>query len=306
MRKPATARGFTLIELIAVIVLISLLAGLAVYNVSEPLAGYVDATRRAALSDRAGLALARIGREVRLALPNSVRIAGGDSLEFLRTRSGGRYRAAVAADGSGDALDFGAVTDSFDVLGELKDFGGICTAASGNCSAAGAAGTASCMSDPGIDCLVIFNTGQPSDCGTLPGARTNAYCGDNVAGIEAVDGGTRTLRFVHDLPGGFAFTSPRQRFHVVDTPVSFICDTATRSLRRYEGYPIAATQPDRSAPPAATGNLLAEDVVACAFTYDPGSATRAALLTLRLTLADAAAPDEQVTLFTQVHVPNVP
>lgn len=306
MTARAACHGFTIIELVVVIVLGGVLAALGAHNIAAPIQGFVDSARRAALVDAGETALNRITREVRLALPNSVRIDGTQALEFLRTRSGGRYRAQLDPGAPSDELDFTLASDSFDVLGEVKEFGRICSAASGNCGGTSPASTAGCMAGDGIDCLVVFNTGQPADCASMPSDRTNAYCGDNVAGIESVDVPGRRLSFVHDAADGFPFPSPRQRFHVVDTPVSFVCNPALRNLTRYDGYPIQAVQPNAAAPPPVAGRALADGVIACRFAYDPGTSTRAALVTVTLTLSDPGAPDERIDLFQQIHVPNAP
>lgn len=113
---------------------------------------------------------------------------------------------------------------------------------------------------PAVDCLIIFNTVQPNDCSAPVFGKTNAYCGENVAGIEIADSGLRTIRFVHDL-GAFPFPSPNQRFHVVGTPVSYICTLGNGLLMRYDGYAIGAIQPTGGSPTAATGRVLAENVV---------------------------------------------
>lgn len=290
------AHGFTLIELIVVIVLSGIVATLVARNISQPIQAFVDTARRAALVDAAETALDRVTREVRLALPNSVRIDGGTALEFLRTRTGGRYRAEIDPGLPGsDKLDFTNPADTaFDVLGEVKQFGQIHT------------GAADCMADRSVDCLVIYNTGEPSDCTALASGRTNAYCGDNVASITNVDVGGRKLAFNADLPGpgGFAFASPNQRFYVVDTPVSFVCDLALHTLTRYDGYSIAAVQ--ATPPPAANGQVLAENVAGCRFEYDAGSSTRAALIAVSLTLRDSDAVDEGVSLLQQIHVEKAP
>ncbi|MCB1749187.1 MAG: prepilin-type N-terminal cleavage/methylation domain-containing protein [Gammaproteobacteria bacterium] len=299
------ARGFTLIELVVVILLTAAVAALAGRNVTGPVLGFVDTSRRAALVDAGHTAITRITREVRLALPNSVRIDGGNALEFLRTRTGGRYR--VAADPAlplSDPLEFSGGDTRFDVLGALRAFGRICAGTSPSCGGP-AASTAACMADPRLDCLVVYNTGQPADCSLLPSGRTNAYCGDNVAGIDVADSGAGTLAFVID-GGAFPLASPNQRFHVVDTPVSYLCDLGTRTLRRYDGYPIGATQPSVASPPPVSGRVLATDVTDCEFSYDPGTATRAALVAVRLTLADADAPGERIVLYQQAHVANTP
>lgn len=306
MKLPVRVAGFTLIELVVVIVLSGILAVLVARNVSRPIQGFVDTARRAALVDEAETALNRITREVRLALPNSVRISGGEALEFLRTRTGGRYRAQIDPGAPSDPLDFALAADIFDVLGQVREFGQICAGDLPNCGGVSPSGTAICMAGSAVDCLVIFNTGQPADCTTLASGRTNAYCGDNVAGIKNVDVAGRTLEFVHDVPGGFPFPSPNQRFHVVDTPVSYICNPGAGTLTRYSGYPIGSVQPTVAAPPPVTGRNVADDVVACSMQYDAGTSTRAALVSITITLADSDAPGERVRLFQQVHVPNIP
>lgn len=306
MRGSLRAAGFTLIELVVVIVLSGIIAVLVGRNIARPIEAFTDTARRAALVDEAETALNRVTREVRLALPNSVRLSGGQAVEFLRTRTGGRYRAQIDPGGGSDPLDFTLATDTFDVLGAVREFGQICAGDLPNCGGATATSTAACMNGGAVDCLVVYNTGQPADCATLAAGRTNAYCGDNVAGVKNVDVAGRSLEFVHDVATGFPFPSPNQRFHIVDTPVSFICNLGTGTLTRYSGYSIGPQQPTVVLPPAVTGRTLADNVVACNITYDPGTLTRAALVTMSITLADPSAPAERVRLFQQVHVPNVP
>jgi MSHA biogenesis protein MshO len=48
---------------------------------------------------------------------------------------------------------------------------------------------------------------------------------------------------------------------------------------------------------------MADDISTCAFSYAPGSAERAGLLTLELGIGTAG---ETVNLLAQVHVDNVP
>lgn len=273
------ARGFTLIEAVAVIALLGIVGAMVAVFMREPVTAYVDLSRRAALTDAADLALRRITREVQQALPNSVRVdASGRCLELLPLRSGGRYRAAPRADGTGDFLDLNEPTDnSFEVLGP---------------SVAVAAG----------DQLVVHNLG-------VPGA--DAYAGDTRRALTVSGAALANLSFT---TGGAAlpFASPDSRFHVVGAPVSLVCQPGAGgagSLRRYAGYAIGALQPaDASAAPlvglTGAGNaLLAGSVAACSFSYTSGASARNGIVTLRLTLSSGG---ESVSLLQQVHVENTP
>ncbi len=269
-----------------VIVIVGIVAGVAARFIAGPVRGFVDTARRAELVDAADTALKHMIRELRLALPNSVRVAcGGRCIEFLRVLEGGRYRARPP----GDPLDFTAVDDRFDVVGQLRRLAQIATAASPNACVAGLA-----------DCLVVYNTGQPG---------ADAWRNDNMATISgfADDGaadGSDHLRFTRRR---FPYPSPAQRFYIVDTPVTFHCDLAAGTIRRYQDYRISPTQPtDPSVPPLSTvadPPLVVDRVRDCLFTYSPGSGTRAGLVTITLAVGEGG---EKVTLLQQAHVPNQP
>src|SRR3569623_1399697 len=117
MRRTTDRAGFTLIEMIIVIAITAFVGALVAVFLRAPLESYVAQDRRARLADAADTALRRMGRDIRLALPNSVRVtteaAGVVYLEFLGTRSGGRYR----AQGGGALLDFTVPANGFAVLG---------------------------------------------------------------------------------------------------------------------------------------------------------------------------------------------
>ena len=84
--------GFTLIESIMVIVITGILAAVVAVFIRSPVQGYIDSVRRAELTDQADVALRRISRDVRLALPNSLRVTSDgtyDYIEFIMTSAGG-------------------------------------------------------------------------------------------------------------------------------------------------------------------------------------------------------------------------
>lgn len=277
--------GFTLVELVMVIVISGILAVTVAGFIVQPMEGYLDLTRRAQLVDIAETALRRTTREIRLAVPNSIRVdPSGQAIEILRMVDAGRYRMQPDALGGGDLLDFTVNSDAFDTLGLLK-----------NASLIDAGGSArsDCL-DGTSDCLVIYNTGQPG---------ANAYNGDNIASIQAATPASITFNN-SDLPAWrFPFASPTQRLYVVDTPVSFICDTGAGVIRRYDTYPIGSLQPSPSSPPAGAATHLADHVTGCVFSYSQGTASRGGMVTLRVTIADQG---ESVSLLLQSHVPNAP
>ena len=266
-------------EATLVIALIGVVSAMVASFITRPVNAYVDQARRGELSDTADAALRRIAREIALALPNSVRVAGGGTLlEFLPMSAGGRYRAAPKADGSGDFLDFDNPADgSFEVLGPAVDV---------------AAGSS----------LVVYNLG-------LPGA--DAYSGESRRTLTSSGTALSTLAYTVGATQ-FPFPSPGNRFQIVGGPVTYACAAGaggTGTLRRYTGYAIQAAQPTSTgaAPLAAlsgsNASLLADKVQACAFALSSGASAGTALVTLRLTLASDG---EALTLLHEVHLDNTP
>jgi MSHA biogenesis protein MshO len=258
--------------MIMVIVLLGAMVAIASVFIVQPFLAFDDMKRRAELVEAADSALMLMTREIRAALPNSVRVSAAGNriaLEFIPTAGGGRYRANLDGTGAGDVLDFSVEDTGFDVLGPLPG--------------APSAGQQ----------VVVYNL-------TASGVEGNAYQGDNRA---PVDGAGSTPDYVALAAAHwFPFASPGQRFHLVSGPVSYVCDLGSGELIRYEGYEFLASQPV-SAGALGSGAISARYVSGCDLGYDPGAGTRNGLVSARLTLSDAG---ETVSLLQQVHVMNTP
>jgi len=290
MQLKNNSRGFTLVEMIIVIVITGIIGGIVAVFIKAPVQGYVDSARRAELTDIADTAFRRIARDLRLALPNSVRVSGPCDgvgacyLEFIPTVGGGRYRSdagtGVLCVGSaeGDALSFAAADTCFEVFGPLPPV---------------VAG----------DEIVVYNTGQTG---------ANAYLGNTSAAhnrrvVSGVGANTISLTSAARLPLDSCVTDDAGnvvggcRFQVVQTPVTYACDVANNKLVRWQGYAIADVQPT-ALPTGGTEAWLANKVTNCSFMYDLVS-QRSGLVTMRLSISEQG---ESVSLYNAAHVNNLP
>jgi MSHA biogenesis protein MshO len=254
--------------------------------ITSPVTAYLDTARRAELTENADSAVRRIARDLRTALPNSVRVSavgGATYLEFIPTVGGGRYRQYPTAAGTGDVLDVNNADNAFDVLGPVPVY------AAGNS-------------------ISLFNLG--------PGSGSDAYAGNNRSVLSSFndnallfssDAAPHTMTFVAIQ---FPAPSPSSRFHVVGTPVTYMCGPnaaapAAGVLNRFAGYAFAAGQP--TPPPVGAPQLLVGNVAECDFDYNEvvasGLHTRTGLVTLRLRLEQDG---ESSRLVHQMQVVNAP
>ncbi len=282
--------GFTLVESVMVIVITGILAAVVAIFIRAPVQGYFDTVRRAELTDHADLALRRITRDVRLALPNSVRLRTEGNvhyIEFIMTRSGGRYRDVSDGSTGGDFLSFSNTTDlSFDVHGPMP---------------------AITPASPGVngDFIVVFNLG-PGNAPANAYADGDACANCNRARINGIAGNTVTLAANPYASQAPPLSSPNGRFQVVPgdvRAVTYSCPVAgaaAGNLTRHWNYGFFATQP---APPEGGSQALLATDANCIVNYAPAIGGRHGLLDLQLTLTSQG---ETVTLQQQIRVDNAP
>lgn len=294
--SPSRLRGVTLIELAVVIALVGILGALIV-NFIAPVRSYIDTTHRAALADTADTALRRIGRDLHLALPNSVRVtsAGGvQYLELLLVRTAGRYRIDsggtnhCGGGASDDPLGFGGADTCFMTIGNIPNLAQVTTS----------------------DYVVVFNLQPGTDKAdayqdaTASPPCTTACNKSHTSPVPTAFAGEDKIEFASNT---FTFESPGNRFFIIEGAVSYVCDPTAGALTRRWGYTPVSGTVATTAFGGGSSALMASGVSACSFSYDAVS-QGAGLATLRLTLSttDSRGNTENVTLYHAVHVNNVP
>lgn len=314
MRRIIRQSGFTLVEMIMVIVITGIIGGMVAVFLRTPIQQYMDVARRAELTDIADTALRRLGRDIRTAVPNSVRIAGCGGMpcvEFLPARNGGRYRASTVGGGTGcgavadAALDFAAPDTCFEIVGSPMTF------LSGDQIVVGSTQSDGNppYQDPGAAACTVAAT---TTCIRRPVAAAGVGANLQVVKVDSAAA----------LPAFSELST--QRFTVVDgvqQAVTYACVgtlgtlDANRNgqarLMRYWGY---GFKPGQIAPPTVVGGgdgigalahaeaMLADKVSACEIVYDLPN-QRFGLLAVRLALTSGG---ESVNLYHEIHVTNAP
>ena len=292
-------RGFTLVEMIVVMVITGIIGGMVAMLIRAPVQGYADSARRADMTDIADTALRRLGRDIRTAAPNSVRVANpagvNTYIEFLPTKAGGRYRASPATAGTvycGSyalaVLDFTAADTCFEIIGAAIPL-------------------VSGATDDLSDQIVIGSTqsdgNPPYDKTAVTGVR-RPYTG--VTGTQSAVSITAV-----QFPAFAEVTG--QRFDVApgdQQAVTYACigtlgalnasNDGQAQLIRYWSYGFNVAQ---VAPPlGGSSAVLADKVSACEVVYDTVN-QRNGLVAIRLGITRGG---ESVSLYQEIHVNNIP
>lgn len=278
------ARGFTLVELVMVIVITGILAASLTVFLKPVIDGYFDTRRRADLTDIADTALRRMSQDIRSAVPNSVRSVSATCFQLVPTITGGRYR--MASDTVNDTpaplpcapsatcsapLDVSQATTVFDVLSPMA-------------------------TPPSANDWVVIGNQNAGD----------VYAGTNRAQISAAPTTPRAtdgLQRITVGPTQFPIGYDGGRFVVVPNATQSVFYSCVGGTLYRTVATFAANQATTCA--LTTGAVVATDIAACTFVYDPnqGATQQSGFVWMRVELSRSG---ESVALAHGVHVDNVP
>ena len=292
------AKGFTLAELIVVMVVIGILSVGVSSLIIYPVESYNDLKRRAELVDMAEMALQKMARDIRQALPNSIR-TNSTMIEMLNTLDAGIYRFYPPPGSNANLLKFGyddgsfSGDDRFTIYGQFRQLG-----------------------SEAITALVINNTNN-SDIYSQGSSSIRNSSSENYVitapgtNITVTSGSDDTVNMDLSFLTPLSSTTPQlttslqgRRVFLSNGMITYKCEGGINGqINRYSGHAINAAIGTISGGSGA--NLLSDhvDCAATSFTFDPGSAQRGAIATLKITLTDAG---ESITLLHQIHVNNMP
>lgn len=259
--RPSAARGFTLIEVIMVIIIVGIL-GLGIVNfMSRSVQGYIDTAERQQTAVIAWIVSEKLSRAIRDALPNSFRINGGNTcIEFIPTVAGTDYLTVptLAAADNFEVVPFPNYADADirsaedrvavypNTLNNLYDLG-----------------------DPGIISGLIDEL--------TAGTTTNA----------------QTLSLLDDHQ--FLTDSPQRRVYVVRRPQMFCFEGSV--LNYYEAYGFQNSIPN---PSSLTGAVVADQLSNGQFNYAPGTLTRGGVVTMSFSVQPGSGLSQSIDQEIQV------
>ncbi len=277
------SRGFTLIELITVVVILGVAsAGIAAF-VRSSMQTYIDVSTREQLVTESRFAIERLKREISNAVPNSVRITGNTSyhcLEFVPINWATVYTDLPQA---GDlVLDVVALHDINNVPYSLPT---------------------------GDNFAIVYPTRSEDVYDATRSRRVNVTaCSDDG------DGDCSTLDDSDDIvqltvTGQFAQSSPASRVYLVDRSVSFCVyqnkliryenDILTNQLGAFPGLPVLAEHVTNTLSADPANNPAEDDPFRIISTRLQSNA----IVEVRLRFVDN---EEQIAYQQEIHVANVP
>lgn len=282
-RLPSPRSGFTLVELVITLLLFALMAVTLALFFRPAVESWLAVRSRTRMAAEAENALRLMLRDVRRAVPNSIRTPGTSCFELVPTKAGGRYRMGVDTVNAGSAaVDPATATSSFDVLSPMS-------------------------TTPVVGDWVVVDNQNPGD--VYSGANRSAIT--DVSNIASNLGRKRLAITPMQFPLGY----DGGRFSVVDLDdqaVFYVCSGASATLdgagnapgvlKRLDAYGFNAAAP--TACPTG-GQVVATGLRSCRFLYDAnqGATQQSGYISLQL---EFTRNGETTSLIGGAHVANTP
>ena len=263
--------GFTLIELIIVIVISGIIAAGSARFIAHTAAGYVATGVRQGNAAVGVIAMEKMTREIRSALPNSIRVDGSNQcIEFVPVLSASKYLSApVAPSSAGTAIS--VISNGYVLSASIDEY------------------------------AVVY----PSSVSAVYSPSTNTAVTNSQ--ISALTSSSFTLGASHQFPTD----SPTRRVYVVSNPVSYCVATVSgvTGIFRYSDYGFNASI--ASPPSGGDRDLLVNNINTSSVDFDvvPATLTRNALAELTFQVSvdvGYSNSDEVLTMHQEVQIRNVP
>ncbi|OUS06779.1 hypothetical protein A9Q81_02365 [Gammaproteobacteria bacterium 42_54_T18] len=240
--------GFTMIELIIVIVILGILSVGSVRFISQTTQGVIDSAERQRIASIGIIAMEKMSRELREALPNSIRVDGsGECIEFVPIAGGSQY------------TDIPILTASTTITAVKTNY-----AASLNTT---------------YDRIAVF----PASLSQVYGGADPGPISSLISTIAVIAGDEEgvTLSSNHQ----FLADSPQRRFFIVKDPVTYCYSGGI--LFRYKNYGFqSAMGTSRPTTFAGGREVLANSLTSATFSYVSATLSRNGVVSIDMTLSE--------------------